>query len=69
MKTIVPPAKLTSPDNQWKIDWLQENATQEEEFTYPEVCFGYWLCTKFITGFYSLVSESFLGNIRHKCTF
>lgn len=37
MKTIVPPAKLENAEHQWRIDWLHENATQEEEFfTYPE---------------------------------
>lgn len=36
MKIIVPPGKLENPENQWRIDWLHENAPQEE-FEYPEV--------------------------------
>ena len=41
MKTIVPPAKLEQPDEQWRIEWLHENATQEEIFNYPEVSMTY----------------------------
>lgn len=37
MKTIVPPATLEHTDNQWRIDWLHEYATLDEEFNYPEV--------------------------------
>jgi len=38
MKTIVPPAKLDDPSQQWRIDWLHENCvvSEEEEFEYPE---------------------------------
>lgn len=36
MKTIVPPAVLQNSEDQWRIDWLHENTTQEEEFEYPE---------------------------------
>ncbi|XP_065676035.1 guanine nucleotide-binding protein G(s) subunit alpha isoform X2 [Hydra vulgaris] len=37
MKTIVPPVKLENPANQWRIDWLHDNATVDDnDFTYPE---------------------------------
>ena len=43
MKTILPPATLEHPENQWRIDWLHEQATihndedEEEEYEYPQV--------------------------------
>lgn len=36
MKTIVPPAVLEHPEDQWRIDWLHEHTAQEEEFDYPQ---------------------------------
>lgn len=35
MRTIVPPAELENPDNQWRIDAIHEQATQET-FSFPE---------------------------------
>jgi len=42
MKTIVPPAQLDHPEEQWRIDWLHEHATtagaaEDEDFEYPQV--------------------------------
>ena len=39
MKTLVPPALLEDLSQQWRIDWLHEHATQEEDFDYPDVSF------------------------------
>ena len=37
MKTILPPATLEHPEDQWRIDWLHEHAAVDEEFEYPQV--------------------------------
>jgi len=34
MNTIVPPVKLENVSNQWRVDWLQQHATQDD-FNYP----------------------------------
>eukprot|EP00795_Rhopilema_esculentum_P001171 gene1171-15529_t len=34
MNTILPPVKLENPANQWRVDWLQQHATQDD-FNYP----------------------------------
>ena len=39
MKTILPPATLEHPEDQWRIDWLHEHAAVDEEFEYPQVSF------------------------------
>jgi len=36
MKTILPPATLEHPEEQWRIDWLHEHAAVDEEFEYPQ---------------------------------
>ena len=39
MNTILPPVKLEDPANHWRVDWLQQHATQDD-FSYPQVNFN-----------------------------
>lgn len=37
MSTLNPPVQLSDPDNQWRVDYIQDVASQPD-FDYPPVC-------------------------------
>lgn len=57
MKTILPPATLEHPEEQWRIDWLHEHAAVDEEFEYPQVNISLIFSTPFLIQLYAPFSN------------
>ena len=46
MSTLVPPVQLEHPENQWRVDYIQDVASNPD-FDYPPVSFCSTKITKF----------------------
>lgn len=44
MSTLVPPVQLENPDHQWRVDYIQDIASNPD-FDYPPVCLHFILIT------------------------